>query len=74
MVIPSSVILRAEGATFVLVAGADNRVARRDVRLGMATPQLTQVIEGLTVGEFVITSALTELNEGDLVSFTKGGI
>ena len=73
-VIPTSAILRLDGATYVLLAGADNRVTRRDVRLGMATPQLTQVIEGLAVGEFVITSALTELNEGDLVSFTKGGL
>ncbi|MCR4375788.1 MAG: efflux RND transporter periplasmic adaptor subunit [Acidobacteria bacterium] len=73
VVIPSSAILRLDGGTFVLLAGTGNRVTRRDVRLGMATPQLTQVIEGLTVGEFVITSALTELNEGDLVSFIKGG-
>lgn len=72
VVIPTAAVLRVDGAAYVLVAGADNRVTRRDVRPGMATPQLTQVLEGLTVGEFVITSALTELNEGDLVSFTRG--
>jgi len=73
-VIPSAAVLRLDGATYVLVAGADNRVARRDVRLGMTTPQFTQVLDGLRVGEFLITSALTELNEGDLVSFAKGAI
>jgi multidrug efflux pump subunit AcrA (membrane-fusion protein) len=71
MVIPTAAILRMGGARYVLVAGPDNRVMRRDIRLGLSTPQLTQVLEGLAVGEFVITSALTELNEGDLVTFMK---
>ncbi|MEO6222952.1 MAG: efflux RND transporter periplasmic adaptor subunit [Vicinamibacterales bacterium] len=73
LVIPSAAILRGDGAPHVLVAGADNRVARRDVRVGLITPNLTQVTQGLAVGDFVITSALTELKEGDLVSFTRGG-
>jgi RND family efflux transporter MFP subunit len=72
IVIPTPAILRTGTARYVLVAGTDNRVSRRDVRLGVTTPQLTQVLEGLAVGEFVITSALTELNEGDLVSFSRG--
>jgi RND family efflux transporter MFP subunit len=73
LVIPTAAIQRAESLRFVLVAGIDNRVSRRDVRLGMATTQLTQVLEGLAVGEIVVTSALTELNEGDLVSFVRSG-
>jgi RND family efflux transporter MFP subunit len=71
VVVPTAAIRRAEGAIFVLVAGNDNRVVRRDIRIGMTTTSLTQVLEGVSVGEFVITTALTELNEGDLVSFVR---
>lgn len=71
MVIPSRAILRANGVTYVLVAGADGRVVRKDVRTGLATLELTQVLGGLEVGELVITTALTELNEGDRVRFVQ---
>jgi solute:Na+ symporter, SSS family len=73
LVVPTAAILRGDGAPHVLVAGADNRVARRDVRAGLITPDMTQITQGLSIGEFVITSALTELKEGDLVSFSRGG-
>jgi len=73
LVVPTPAILKVDGTSYVLVAGPDNRVMRRDIRTGLATAQLTQVLQGLTIGEFVITSALTELNEGDLVAFTRGG-
>jgi RND family efflux transporter MFP subunit len=72
LVVPTSAILRGDGAPHVLVAGADNRVVRRDVRVGLITPDQSQITQGLSVGEFVITSALTELKEGDLVSFSRG--
>ena len=72
LVVPTAAILRGNGAPHVLVAGADNRVVRRDVRAGLITPDLTQITQGLSIGEFVITSALTELKEGDLVSFSRG--
>jgi hypothetical protein len=72
--VPTAALQRVSGAMFVMVAGPDNRVVRRDVRVGLATPQLTQILEGLAIGEFVITSALTEINEGDLVSFARGGL
>lgn len=73
LIVPTAAILRGNGAPHVLVAGADNRVVRRDVRAGLITPDLTQITQGLSVGELVITSALTELKEGDLVSFARGG-
>jgi|GEM_PF-3349144 len=72
MVVPTRAILRVAGTSYVLVAGSDGRVARRDLRLGVATPDLTQVLDGLQLGEFVITSALTELNEGDIVRHNQG--
>jgi RND family efflux transporter MFP subunit len=71
IVVPTRAILRTGGAPYVLLAGPDGRVARRDLRLGISTTDLTQVLEGLAPGEFVITSALNELAEGDLVRFSQ---
>lgn len=67
LVVPTRAILRTTGSPYVLVAGSDGRVVRRELRLGASTADLTQVLEGIQLGEFVITSALTELAEGDLV-------
>lgn len=71
MVIPTRAILRSGGATYVMLAAADGRVQRRDIRTGVTTTELTQVVEGLQLGENVITSALTEINEGDRVRFSS---
>ncbi len=71
MVVPTRAILRTSGATYVLVAGADGRVMRKDIRVGVTTQELTQVLDGLQLGDNVITSALTEINEGDRVRFTS---
>jgi SSS family solute:Na+ symporter len=72
LVVPSGAIIRGDGAPHVLVAGADNRAVRRDVGVGMITPDLTQITQGLAAGDVVITSALTEIKEGALVSLTRG--
>ncbi len=72
MVVPTRAILRAAGTPYVLVAGSDGRVIRRDVRLGLATTELTQILSGLELGERVITTALTEINEGDRVTTREG--
>jgi len=71
MVVPTDAILRLSGASYVLVVGPDQRVIRRDIRVGLATRELTQVLDGLSIGEFVITSALAELNEGDAIVMAR---
>jgi solute:Na+ symporter, SSS family len=71
LVIPPQAILRAAGTPYVLVADQDGRASRRDIRLSVVTSQLAQVVEGLQVGDIVITSALTELVEGDRVRYSR---
>jgi hypothetical protein len=71
LVIPPEAILRGAGTPYVLVADQDGRAARRDIRLGVVTSQLAQVVEGLQVGDIVITSGLTELTEGDRVRYSR---
>jgi len=71
LVVPTDAIQRASGVTFVMIADASGRVVRRDVRLGVATTTLTQVLGGLELGDIVITSALNELVEGDAVRYVR---
>lgn len=72
LVVPTRAILRDTGTPQVFVVGLDGRVARRDLRLGVATPELTEVLDGLQAGEFVVTSGLLELADGDLVRVSGG--
>ncbi len=71
LVVPTPAIQRTGGTTFVLIADAAGRVARRDVRLGVTTAELTQVLTGLELGDVVITSALNELVVGDAVRYVQ---
>lgn len=71
VVVPSRAILRASGTPYVLIAGPDGRAARRDLRLGLSTPDLTQVLDGLEPGDLVIASSLAEISEGDLVRYRQ---
>jgi membrane fusion protein (multidrug efflux system) len=63
LVIPTSSIRRDAASSYVMVAGPDSRAHRRDVRTGLAARDLTQILDGLTAGEFVIVTGLTDVNE-----------
>lgn len=63
LVIPTAAVRRDALSSYVMVAGPDSRAHRRDVRLGLATTNLTQILEGISVGEFVIVNGLTDVSE-----------
>jgi RND family efflux transporter MFP subunit len=71
LIVPSQAIGRDDVGSFVMVAGNDGLAQRRDVRLGLVTSQLTQVIEGVMDGEHVILSGLTELEDGEPVMISR---
>lgn len=64
LVVPSSALQRDELGWYLMVAGDDGRAHRRDVRIGLVTAALTQVSTGLSAGEMVITSSLSDVKEG----------
>ncbi len=64
LVVPSSSVLSDNQGTYVVVAGEDNLAHRRDVRVGLRTRELAQIVTGLTPGERVIVSGFDELAEG----------
>jgi RND family efflux transporter MFP subunit len=71
LVVPSQAIGRDDIGPFVMVAGDDGVARRRDVRVGLVTPQLTQVIEGVLDGERVILSGLNDLEDGEPVAISR---
>lgn len=55
----------------VLVVDADNKVTRRQVKLGLGTPEFQQVTEGLEPGERVVTMSAVPLKDGQTVRTDK---
>lgn len=56
LVVPSNALLNANGdAAQVMVIDTQNTAHSRDVKLGVQTPQETQIVSGLNAGEQVIT-------------------
>jgi multidrug efflux system membrane fusion protein len=58
--VPTAAIKAGELGPYVMIAGDDGLAHRRDVRVGLAAGELTQIVSGLEDGERVITSGLTE--------------
>ena len=74
-VIPNAVIVdqsavtrEAAGVSYVMVVDSDNKVQRRNVKIGTNYDKYFVVIDGLKPGEKVATSNLQKLRSGTLVS------
>ncbi len=65
--LPQSAILSDDRGNFVYIVGPDNKVARRDVRLGTVTDRNVAIASGLTGREHVVRSAGAFLNAGQRV-------
>ena len=70
--LPESAIQSDEKGSYVLIAGKDNRVERRNVRTGLVTDQGITVVAGLSGNERVIARAGGFVNEGDRVNPVVG--
>ncbi len=65
--LPESAVLSDPKGNYVFVVGPDNKVVRRDVRVGSVTDDGVSIIEGLAGTERVILSAGGFLNPGEAV-------
>ncbi|QKR99469.1 efflux RND transporter periplasmic adaptor subunit [Sphingomonas sp. CL5.1] len=65
--LPQSAIMSDDRGNFVYIVGPDNKVSRRDVRLGTVTDQNVAIAAGLTGREHVVRSAGAFLNPGQRV-------
>lgn len=71
LVVPTAALLRDDLSAFVMVVGEDSRVHRRDVRPGLMTETLVEVVSGLDAGTRVVVGGVRDVTEGSLVVFTE---
>lgn len=69
--LPQSAVLSDDKGNFVYVLGQDNKVQRRDVKIGEVNDQGVSIISGLSGSEAVVASAGAFLNPGDKVNPTR---
>lgn len=70
LVIPFTAVAIDQQGSFVLSVDADNRVARRNVKLGAQTGGLVIVDSGLSPGDRVIVEGMQRVRPGSVVSPT----
>jgi RND family efflux transporter MFP subunit len=70
-VVPAEALMKDEASSYVVVAGDDGRAHRRDVRTGLQTATLVEIVAGLTAGERVVVGGLQDVSEGTPIAFTE---
>jgi len=65
--LPQSAVLSDDKGNFVYIVGKDDRVVRRNVKVGEVEDQGVTIVEGLTGQERVVASAGAFLNPGDKI-------
>lgn len=69
--LPQSAVVQRDGAAYVYVIGADNRVAERKVGIGQRQGDRIELTAGLDAGAVVAESGGAFLTDGDLVQVVK---
>lgn len=72
LVIPSQAIQNGQNGDFVFVVKPDRTVGVRPVKVGLSVRNQTEIVEGLSAGETVVTDGQVRLVPGSKVYFTKG--
>jgi len=74
LVVPSRAVFKnAEGASYVLVAGADKKAHQKVVQLGVKNNELTQVIRGINAGDAIVVSGGYAVPDGTAIEIEKPG-
>jgi RND family efflux transporter MFP subunit len=71
LVVPTAALLRDDLSAYVMVAGDDGRAHRRDVRPGLITETLAEIVSGLEADTRVIVGGVRDVTEGTAVAFTE---
>jgi multidrug efflux system membrane fusion protein len=72
LVIPSQAVQTGQQGDYVFVTKPDMTVDVRQVKVGQSVNHTTQVLQGLSAGETVVTDGQVRLVPGTKVYFTKG--
>ena len=68
LVMPNDAIQHGPNGLYAFAVGKDNKVERRDIKVGNEGATQTVVLEGLAAGERVVTSGQYRLTEGAAVN------
>ena len=68
LVIPEEAVIPSGDRQYVLVVGADDTVARREIRIGSRRPGVVEVVSGLGAGERVVTHGSLKVRPGETVT------
>ncbi|MGH9562430.1 MAG: efflux RND transporter periplasmic adaptor subunit, partial [Terracidiphilus sp.] len=71
MVVPSQAVQSGQQGPFVFIVKPDKTVDVRQVTVGQAVNDQTEILRGLTIGETVVTDGQVSLVPGTKVYFTK---
>ncbi len=72
ILVPNAAFYNDTGGTWVFVVSGDHtRAVRRTVRLGRRNPMHIEVLDGLSVGEEIVTSPYTNYLEMDRLELTE---
>lgn len=66
--LPQSAVVMQDGYSYVFEVGADERVARRAVRVGRRQGERSEILAGLTAGARIVASGGAFLADGDRVT------
>ena len=72
LVVPQQAVQKDPSASYVWIAGDDGRAHRRDVRVGLAVRGVTQILSGVTQGDRVILTGVSELSDGTPITWREG--
>jgi membrane fusion protein (multidrug efflux system) len=64
ILVPERAVVELQGKTFAWVIGSDNKATQRAVKLGETLGGNVVVLEGVAVGERVVTEGLQKVREG----------
>ncbi len=72
VVLPESSIAKDETGSYVMIAGADGRAHRRDVRVGLVVSHLAEILSGVTDGDEVVVEGLEQVSDNALIQIDRG--
>ena len=72
LVVPSQSIENGQQGDYVYIVNPDMTVAVRQVKVGRSVNNVTEILQGLSTGETVVTDGQLRLAPGIKVYFTKG--
>jgi len=66
-VIPRIAVINTYGSWIVFVADSNNVAHRKEVKLGLDNEELVEILDGISMGDLVITAGQNFLSDGDPV-------